>query len=515
MKKTIYIIAVTAFLFFVILPLLSVAAASFVKDSAFSFENYLNILNSATLLLLLKSTAIALSVALLSTLIGGFFAFILNKTNLPLRNVFKVLFLIPLFISPYIIGVSWVDFFILLGIGKGFIYSAFGVVFVLTFIYAPLAMIIIGSGVSNLSAVFEEAALTVTNYRHTIFKIIIPLIKPSIISSFILIFVLSISEFSVPAFLSVNVLTTEIFTQFSAFYNYGAAVANSMILIVISISLLMVERFYLADAPFLSVSTKSHRLKIIELRKSKPFLLLLHFFYLFLSVFVPLIVLIIQSFYSGKSHFMRAWTLLSVNIADSLIFAALGAFVLLLFGLVFAYLTEREKVHSLNLVLLITFGIPSTVLGIGLIKFFNTLYFNFIYSGFWIIIIGYLGRFIFISEKLISNAIKQIPLSFEESAELAGAGYFKRMRKILIPLIADGLFAAFLISFIFCLGELGTTILIYPPGTSVLPIKVYTIMANAPQSLTSAMSLIVLLITLIALILLYGGQKLFFKNRRS
>jgi iron(III) transport system permease protein len=200
----------------------------------------------------------------------------------------------------------------------------------------------------------------------------------------------------------------------------------------------MAERYYLADAPFLSVSTKSYRLKIIELKKTKPFLLLIHFLYLFLSVFIPLIVLIIQSFYSGNSHFMRALSLLSVNIADSLIFAALGAVALLVFGFIFAYLAEREKVKSVNIILLITFGIPSTVLGIGLIKFFNTPYFNFIYSGFWIIIIGYLGRFIFISEKLISNAVKQVPLSFEESAELVGAGYLKRTWKILIPLIANG-----------------------------------------------------------------------------
>ncbi len=515
MKKTIYFSAIAAFLFFVILPLLTVVSGSFFKGGLFTFENYLDILNVSTFRLLLKSVIIAFSAALIATLGGGFFAFTLSKTNLSLRGFFKLFFLIPLFISPYIISVSWVDFFILIGVGKEFIYSEFGVVFVLSVIYAPLAMIIIGSGLSNLSAVYEEAALTVTDYRRTIFKIIIPLIKPSVISAFILIFVLSISEFSVPAFLSVNVLTTEIFTQFSAFYNYGAAVANSMILIVISVSLLMAERYYLADAPFLSVSTKSYRLKTIELKKTKPFLLLIHFLYLFLSVFIPLIVLIIQSFYSGNSHFMRALSLLSVNIADSLIFAALGAVALLVFGFIFAYLAEREKVKSVNIILLITFGIPSTVLGIGLIKFFNTPYFNFIYSGFWIIIIGYLGRFIFISEKLISNAVKQVPLSFEESAELAGAGYLKRTGKILIPLIANGLFAAFLISFIFSLGELGTTILLYPPGTSTLPIKVYTIMANAPQSLTSAMSLIVLLITLCALLLLYAGQKLFFKNKWS
>ena len=190
MKKTIYFSTIAAFLFFVILPLLTVVSGSFIKDGAFSAEYYINILNVSTFRLLLKSVVIAFSAALLATLSGGFFAFTLSKTNLPLRGFFKLFFLIPLFISPYIIAVSWVDFFILIGGGKDFIYSEFGVIFVLSIIYAPLAMIIISSGLSNLSAVYEEAALTVADYRRTLFKIIIPLIKPSIISS---------SDFPTPA----------------------------------------------------------------------------------------------------------------------------------------------------------------------------------------------------------------------------------------------------------------------------------------------------------------------------
>ena len=514
MKKTIYIITISAFLFLVIFPLFFMIVSSFVNNGVFSFEHYFDILNKSTLFLLIKSAGLAFSVATISTLIGGMFAFTLTKTDIPKKSIFKLVFLIPLFISPYIFAVSWVDFFIMFGNGKSFIYSPFGVVFVLSLIFSPLSMIIISSSLANLSSRFEEAGLMITTYPDIVFKIVLPLVKPAIISSFILVFVLAISEFSVPAFLSVNVFTTEIFTQFSAFYNYDSAVANSLVLIFICVSLLMAERFYLADAPFLSVSSKSHTVKNFELKKSKYPFLLIHISYVFISVLIPIIVLSVQSFHGSADTFWKAFSLLSTIISDSLLYAATGASVLLFFGFVFAYISEREKIKSINLVLLITFGIPSTVLGIGLIKFFNTPNFNFIYSGFWIIIIGYLGRFIFITEKLIANAIKQIPLSFEESAKLIGANFFVRIKKILIPLISDGLFGAFLIGFIFCLGELGTTILVYPPGTSVMSIKVYTIMANAPQTLTSAMSLIVLMITLISLAVLFGGYQLLKKNKR-
>ncbi len=514
MKKSLYFLTITAFLFLVIVPLFSVVVGSFANNGDVSFKNYFQIFNYKNFSLLLKTVGIAFCVSIISTLNGGFFAFVLTKTDLPLKNLFKLVLLIPLFLSPYILAVSWVDFFIISGIEKNFIYSPAGVVFLLSIIFSPLSMIIVSSGLSNLSSRYEEAGLIVTTHQKVIFKIILPLIKPALISSFILVFILSVSEFSVPAFLSVNVFTTEIFTQFSAFYNYGSAVANSMVLVLICVSLLMAERFYLAEASFLSIGTKSHTVKIVNLKNNfKCFFLFITTVYVFISVFIPVIVLSAQAFKESTEAFRQATVLLVPAIFNSLLYAAIGALLLVFFGFVFAYISEREKIKFINLILLITFGIPSTVLGIGLIKFFNTQALNFIYSGFWIIIFGYLGRFIFIAERLIANSIRQVPVSFEESAELMGAGFFLRIRKILSPLISNGLFGAFLISFIFCLGELGTTILVYPPGTSVMPIKVFTIMANAPQSLTSSMCLFVLIITTLSLSILFAGQKVLSKQQ--
>ena len=108
-----------------------------------------------------------------------------------------------------------------------------------------------------------------------------------------------------------------------------------------------------------------------------------------------------------------------------------------------------------------------------------------------------MGKFSFIAAKLTGNALRQIPASLDEAARLAGISATTRLLKIRLPLILPTLFAAFLVAFIFSLGELGITIMVYPPGTEIMPIKVFTIMANAPQSLTSAMSLIVLLTTLL------------------
>ncbi len=515
MKKTLYFIAVSLFVILVLAPVLMMAGRSFFIDGKFSLETYAGVLTMNTAQLLLKSAGIAAVVAICATIVGGFFAFMFTKTDLRWRNIFRIIFLVPLFISPYILAVAWVDFFVLLGSGTAFMYSIGGVIFVLSIIFTPLSMIIISSSLANMSASYEEAGMMFANYPQVLRKIVVPLNKPAIFSSLILVFVLAISEFSVPAFLSVKVFTTEIFTQFSAFYNYNQAVSQSLVLIMLCLALLSAERLYLVNAPFLSVHLRGQRTSRIELKNRQTPALIIHILYGGLILGVPLFVLIFQSFRGNAAVFTEAMGLLSSAMGNSISYALIAAALLVLFGFIFAYVTERERKNRIELILLLTFGIPSTVLGIGLIRFFNTPSLNFFYSGFGIVIIGYLGRFLFIAEKLIANALKQIPVSLEEAAQISGAGFGLSLRKIIFPLIADGLFAAFVIGFIFSLGELGTTILVYPPGASLMPIKVYTIMANAPQSLTSAMSLIVLLITLAALGILFGGYRMINKKTWS
>jgi ABC-type Fe3+ transport system permease subunit len=230
----------------------------------------------------------------------------------------------------------------------------------------------------------------------------------------------------------------------------------------------------------------------------------------FISVILPALVLIVQAFQNGISHFVRALDLLAPTFVNSIILAVSGALLIVFTGFAVACFTEVEKRRSLIWFLLIIFAIPSTVFGISLIKFYNRPALDFIYSGYFIILIGYTGKFSFISAKLIGNAIGQLPASLDEAAQLEGISRYRRIRNILIPLTAPALFAAFTVSFIFCLGELGTTIMVYPPGTGIMPVKVFTVMANAPQAVTSSMTLIVFSVTLLMITVFYLVSKYMF-----
>jgi len=205
--------------------------------------------------------------------------------------------------------------------------------------------------------------------------------------------------------------------------------------------------------------------------------------------------------------------LLMPVIPESLLYALIGAVVICLLGFVFAYFSQRKRYQFFDAVLLLVFAIPSTIFGIALIKFYNRPVLDMIYSSFLIIVLAYTGRFAFIASKVISHAIGKIPFSLEQSAMIAGANPLQRISKILLPLCAEGFFAAFILSFIFCLGEVGTTIVVYPPGSSLLPIKIATAMHSTPEGLMSGMVFVALVVTLLMLGLLFIGYSVIARNQ--
>lgn len=497
MRKYIYWAAILFFICFILVPVLWTVLSTFIET-----EQTQMLWSKSTFQLLGKSIAIAGISASIATVIGLLLGFGLGRTDLPYKKFFKLFLLIPLLVSPYILAVAWKDFFFLAFNSSSAIESEAGVIFVLVTIFSPLAMLIMESAFGNINAKLEEAGLMITHSWHVFIKITIPLVKPAVISSWILIFILSISEFSIPAFYGVNVLTTEIFTQFSAFYNHELAILQSVFLIAICVLLLFLEISYLSDAPFLSVSSKGSASRLVRLGRWKGIALILITGFGLLTFLVPVLVLCIQSFRGGANQFMEAFYYMKPVILNSVFNALMAALAICLLSIPYAYMAEREKRKSIDWMLLITFAIPSTILGISLIKFYNDQYLHFIYSGVGIIMLGYIGKFTFIATKITGNAFKQIPKALEEAALLMGANFWMRWWYITLPMIAKAAFAAFMLVFILCLGELGYTIMVYPPGTSLMQIKIFTIMANAPQSITSGMVLITLMVTLLMLLIL-------------
>ncbi len=507
-----YIIQLVASLLLILvlaLPLLFLAVRWLTSSDPKVLFSFINVTN---LQLISKSFLISIIVAILSTAIGTACGFILYKLKFSYSGFYKLILLLPLLISPYIFAVAWKDGFFWFFGNAASLFSEAGVIIVHSFVFFPLAMLITGSALSQIDKGYEEAGLMIMSFRGMVFRIILKLIRPAITLSFLLILIFSLSDFSVPAFFGVRTFTTEIFTQFSAFYNFPMALGLSALLLLICFLLLMVEARNLSEAPFFSISTKGSISIKYDVR---GWTLLLHGTFWLLVIFVllmPIFILVVQSMSGKELYFIQAFELMLMPAFQSIKLAFAGALLITVIGFWAAHEKERKGYKFPNFMLLLIFIVPSTVLGIALIKYYNLPSLNFIYGTSLILIIAYVGKFGFIISRIIGNGIKQIPVSFEEAAYVMGIPSYKILLKIRLPLMIPSLFTAFVLAFILCIGELGATMLVYPPGMELMPVKTFTISANAPQALTSSMTLVNLGVTLLIIMLFFIlGKRIFNK----
>ena len=526
----------TLFLCTTFLPIVWMFGNSVYEEGRFSFAYYRDVFLTLKYGKVISNSLILASITtILSSLFGVPAGFFLTKTNLPLKKLFKICFFIPLIIPSYIIGIAWTNLLGKTGFLNNilsqylwfspssisdFTYSIYGASFILSINLFPVVMLVTEYALKSINPRLEESGLVVGSVFQVFRQITLPLIAPAILSGMMIVFVLSLSEFGVPSLLQVNVLTTQIFTQFSAFYNEKAATAIAFPLIVITFILIMLEKIYMRGKSFemlgrtSSISTTQYNITWLNV-VGITFCTLV----LLVCVIIPLSTLIFNT--KTISAYHNAILLARNGITNSVLFGSIGATLLTFIGFFLGYLSEKIRSRLKNSTaafIWIFFAVPATVSGIGLIKLWNRAEgtCQFIYSSLWIVILGYVIRFLPLSSRIMANYLKQIPNSMEEAGTVTGTSWFRILGKILLPLQGYGLIATWLICFMFCVGELGTTILVYPPGHETLPIALFTVMANSPTDVVSALSIIIVVMTLLPVgVFLVVSKYLVFKPNQN
>jgi iron(III) transport system permease protein len=89
----------------------------------------------------------------------------------------------------------------------------------------------------------------------------------------------------------------------------------------------------------------------------------------------------------------------------------------------------------------------------------------------------------------------------EEAAMTAGAGYWRRLLRIVIPVHARAIGATWILCAVFCLRDLETAVVYYPPGRETLPVRIFTLEANGPQGTVATLALVHVAITALVLAL--------------
>ena len=501
---------VCLFIIIVLLPIFYMVASPFVVAGLKDLNGYLALFDHRHLTLAQNSLGLAVGTSIFCLAIGVPLAFLFFRTDLWGRGVFRIIYIIPVLIPPYIHAIVWthlnpfIKHYLALDI-----HSLWGAIMVLTLAYFPFVTLMTLSGLKSMDRNLEEASLLCHGRWRTLRRITLPLTTPHILSGAIFVFIFSIIDFGVPDILRVNVYPVEIFIQFSAFYDERAATILSLPLIAVTFFLIVFQRWHMKDRSYVQISagfseTIRHRLGLLNILAFGFCLIILG-----LSVVAPVAVLLKVA--GPFSSYIRVLSTSTDQIAYSLILACSGAVITLVLAFSLSYLIERARIIArtpLSFATVIPLAIPGITLGIGLIKVWNRPMVDIVYASSWIIIFGYVARFIPFGAITLTSGLKQVNPRLEEAAFLSTPSWRRVMQCIVIPLLRHSLMTGFFIVFILSFGELGTTLLVIPPGMETIPIKIYNLMHYGAEQMVAALCLI-----LVAIVLAFSGLFLVFHKR--
>lgn len=387
---------------FVIFPLYkSIVGGFFSKEGAFDityFARYFDDYYGPGLRkAFLDTMLMGLLTAASGTLVGFIFAYAVVRCNIPGKKIVHWLALVPTVSPPFALALSMILLFgrnglitnKLLGItwmkGMNDVYGLDGLVIVQTITFFSVSYLILRAMLERLNPAMEEAAASLGAGRFHLFRTItLPLLIPGIAGSFLLLFVESLADLGNPLFIAGNktVLSAQIFLAVIGEYNYQKASALSLVLIIPTLVIFLVQRYYVNRRTYISVTGKPAGSQIME---KDPIIrwIVNGITYLIIAFIILLYATIIYGSFSTAwgvdfTPTLKHWTMTVTRgveaILDTTFLSALATPVAAILGMIIAWLVVRKKFtgkDALDFSSNLGGAVPGTILGIGFVMAFN------------------------------------------------------------------------------------------------------------------------------------------------
>lgn len=504
----------------------------------FTFQKYADVYTDPMLFSILGNTAIfVIGSAAFATVLALFLAYLNNRTDIPFKFLFRVLSVMPMMIPHVLFGVSWV---LLLNPTNGIlnmwlqkifmlskapfnIYTIWGMIIVEGLLDLPVAYLIISPAMGSFDASLEESSRVFKSGPiKTLFKITLPILRPAILASFILCIVRALASFAVPSVLGmpgrIYVLSTYIYriVTMSLIADYGKAAAVGMSILLISVGLIYVYRYYTRSSDkFVTISSRGFKPTVIELRKAKTPLFIILLIISFVLIVLPVLVLLYTSLIPyvmvpGKQAFasmsLQNWKTvirdpLSLRSLKNSLFLGLGgATVGSFLSVLVAYVIVKIKTKSsgfLESISFLSFSFPGIVIGIGFMWYFVR---TPIYATIWALFFSYIATYLPYGIRPMTSAFVQIHGSLEESSLVSGASFATTMRRIVIPLLVPGIVSSWVLLASMFFRELSVSVVLSRPGTEVLAVQILRFSEDGQWGRLSALGLIMIAISTIMVV---------------
>ncbi len=427
-----------------------------------------SITSSATLTLILHSLEVAAVSTPICGLLGVAAAWFVERTTLPGRRVWAVLFVAPLTIPPFVTSYAWA------GLGSAF-QGFVGAAGIIAFSYFPIVYLLVAVALRGLDPALEESStsLGLSGWR-TFLRVVLPQLRPALYGGMLLVVLDALVEFDAFVGLKFQTFSFDVYAQYQLGFSASGAAALSLASIVICIVLLVGEERLRGHRNYTRVSQGARRVASrYPLGRARVPVLLGLGAILAISVGIPVGMLIrwwVQSSgaaisnASGNLKYLFPATLTSVEIG---IASAVVALVLAVPVAILAVRYRGPMVVAVERTTYLSFALPDLVAAIAL-AYAASHWLHFLYGSFALLVFAEAVLFVPFAIVAMRASFGQIEPALEESARSLGSGALGSFWRVTLPLARPGLAAALVLVFVFTLGDLST-------AQVLLPANLYTL----------------------------------------
>ncbi|MFC1959774.1 ABC transporter permease [Chloroflexota bacterium] len=543
------LIFVSLFLFFmVVLPIVAMVGEGVSAKGMPLFSRYLS--SPAYQRIILNTVVMGVFVGTAGTALGFLFAYVQVKVDAPFKRLMHFVALIPVISPPFAVATATIVLFGRNGmISKGLfdvrydIYGLEGLTLVMSLSFFTVSYINLKGMMQALDPALEEAATNLGANKWRIFRTVtIPMLLPGILSSFLLLFVEAIADLGNPLVLGGNyeVLATRIYISVIGLYDTTAAAVFSLILLVPSLTVFIIQRYWLGRISVVSVTGKpSGSAQLIKNPWAR--------WSLFgAAMFITLLILLIYGtiFWGAFMSVPGVNNTLTLDHFDFVIngygskamvdttrLAAIATPIAGLMGMLIAFLVVRKQFPgrgALDFTTMLGIAVPGTILGIGFLLMYNTplelilpfggtpedpLSITLIpkltggraaFGGALAIVIVYIVRSTPAALRSGVASLSQIDPSIEEASISLGADNARTFRKITLPLIRPAFLAGLIYAFARSMTSISAIIFLTTPQTKIMTAQILNEVENGRYGNAFAYCVILILIVLIAIGILYA-----------
>lgn len=554
-KRNLVPIFITAFLLLMILvPLARLLLSSFqlghpAMPEGWTLQNYLSAYSlpifyralGTTVVLSMIGTIITLSIAVL-------FAWLIERTDMPLRNLAWTLILIPMAIPGVLFALGWALLLspktgtinLLLraalepmgiGLTQGplNIYSLGGLIFLDGLRGVTTIFLMVVGAFRMMDPSLEEAArVSKASALGTFFQVTLPVLLPAVLTAGMYEFVSSMESFEAPLAVGlpagIFVLSTLIYftVRLQAPVDYGLGAVFGVTYMVILLFLLWGYRRAVRYAErYTTVTGKGYRPKVISLGRWRYAALAMFLLYFVLTVLAPFAILLwaslLPSYRIPSSAALPFLSLANYRevfsrphffsvIWNTLLLMGLAATATMLLAFFVSWIVVRTKIRGraiLDGLLFLPHSIPGIVIALAMITAYLTAPLSYlrIYGTLWIVTMGLIVSYIAFGTRLMNSSIVQIQKELEEAAYVCGATSTRTLLAITMPLLFPAFAAGWIWVSVHSLRAFSIPLMLASKKSEVFSVLMWQYWSDGDVSLASTLG-VLLMIALIPLTLL-------------